>query len=385
MVEGSMKRRALGVNASARAARRRITFGAGLSWMYLALAAPLSTRAQAPASAPAHATVLVGMAECSPARYEPDALWKSLQVELAALGVEARRVNATDTTAESAAASALASVAVGCADSADGLTLRVSDAASGKELSRTLAVADVAPAARSRALALAVVALLESSWSEVVATQDNPAEHDALPASVEDAVRKRLVRKLSIPEEPEEPTFTHDRKAPEPPGTLFEVSAAMRAFPGRDTGMLGVQLGLLKHVTAPMRILFEIEGLWGRNDLSDANGKVGVVRLYWLTAGGGLSFHTDSRPDIECGPRLLVGYAIADAKATREGATAKDASGLVVSALLAASVRAELGGLTVLTGADIGYTLVGVAFLGDQSHLAGMADTTFMLRTGVSW
>lgn len=348
----------------------------------VATAAPSLAHAQAAAPA----TVIVGMAECSPPRYEPDALWKALQVELAALGVEARRVNANDAVPDAVANSALATVAIGCAEVGDGLSLRVSDAASGKELTRTLAVGDVAPAARSRALALAVVALLESSWSEVVNTPAQVAANEALPPSVESAVRKRLARKLSLPEEPEEPPgFTHDRKPPPPPSSELELSAAMRAFPGRDTGMLGAQLGLIKPLTHATRLIFNIEGLWGRNDLSDANGKVGIVNLYWLTGGGGLSFHTDSHPDIECGPRLLIGYAIANAHATREGATAKDASGLVLSALLAASIRAQLGGVSVLTGADIGYTLVGVAFLGDQAHLAGMADTTFMLRTGVAW
>jgi hypothetical protein len=294
-------------------------------------------------------------------------------------------VNVTDTLPDPTAGSALATVAVACAEVGDGLTLRVSDAASGKELTRTLAVADVAQAARSRALALAVVALLESSWSEVVSTPNEPVANEALPPSVENAVRKRLARKLSIPEEPEEPAFAHEKKPPPPPSLQFEISAALRAFPGRDTGMLGLQLGLLKPITSATRIIFQAEGLWGRNDLTDAIGKVGVVNLYWLTGGGGLSFHTDSHPDIECGPRLLIGYAIANAHATREGATAKDASGLVLSALLAATIRAELGGISVLTGADIGYTLVGVAFLGDQARLAGMADTTFMLRTGMAW
>ena len=53
----------------------------------------------------------------------------------------------------------------------------------------------------------------------------------------------------------------------------------------------------------------------------------------------------------------------------------------------ATNVEAALalpGVVAVLTGADIGYTLIGVAFLGDQTRLSGMADTTFMLRTGTS-
>jgi hypothetical protein len=377
MVEGSMNPRVL---RASRVCMIRFAF-------LLAPAAMMAAPPFALAQNAAPATVIVGMAECTPPRFESDALWKALQVELAALGVEARRVHANDAAPDAAANSALATVAIACADAGDGLSLRVSDAASGKELTRTLAVGDVAPAARSRALALAVVALLESSWSEVVSTPNQTAASEALPPWVENAVRKRLARKLSIPAEPEESPFTHDKdkKPPPPPAAEFEISAAMRAFPGRDTGTLGVQLGLLEPLTRVTRLIFNVEGLWGRDDLSDANGKIGVVNLYWLTGGAGLSFHTDSHPDIECGPRLLIGYAIANAHATREGATAKDASGGIVAALLAASIRAQLGSLSVLTGADIGYTLVGVAFLGDQARLAGMADTTFMLRTGLAW
>jgi hypothetical protein len=351
-----------------------------------ALALPALARAQA--APPVQPTVFVSMADCRPVRYDPDALWKALQVELAALSVQALRVPPGGPAPDLAGAGALASVEVECAEAADGLSLRVSDTASGKQLTRTLAVGDVAAAARSRALAIAVITLLESSWSEVVATPA-PVAGEALPPAVENAVRQRLVRKL-MPPEPQEPpelppAFIHDEQPTSGPSTLFEISAALRTFPGRGTGLLGVQLGLLTPMTSVTRLAFAAEALWGRSDLSDPNGKLGVMQLYWLTAGGGLSFHTDSHPDVECGPRVLIGYGIADAQAKRTGAHATDGSGLVLTALLAASVQAKLGAINLLTGADIGYTLVGVAFLGDQARLAGMADTTFMLRTGISW
>ena len=160
-------------------------------------------------------------------------------------------------------------MAIECAERADELTLRVSDAGSGKELTRTLAVADVAPAARPRALALAVVALLESSWSEVVAGSErerNP--RGALPASVQEAVRARLSRKLAPPEPPAPAPLPDERTPRAAPATSFEVSAALRVFPGRSTGLLGLQLGLLQPVTVAMRLAFAAEALWGRSNLS---------------------------------------------------------------------------------------------------------------------
>lgn len=109
------------------------------------------------------------------------------------------------------------------------------------------------------------------------------------------------------------------------------------------------------------------------------------MQLYWLTAGGGLSWHTGNQVELEGGPRVLVGYGGANAHATRAGASADSGSGLVVSALFEGSVRAPLAGVQIMTGADIGYTLVGVVFLGDQARLSGMADITFALRTGLAW
>ena len=71
--------------------------------------------------------------------------------------------------------------------------------------------------------------------------------------------------------------------------------------------------------------------------------------------------------------------------APRATERAPNASGLVVIALLATSIQADIGGVQLLTGADIGYALAGVVFLGDQARLSGMADTTFMLRAGLGW
>ena len=52
----------------------------------------------------------------------------------------------------------------------------------------------------------------------------------------------------------------------------------------------------------------------------------------------------------------------------------------------AAAVRAPIGrDASLLFAADIGYTIVGIVFTGDQARLSGMAGVTSALRLGVSF
>jgi hypothetical protein len=124
----------------------------------------------------------------------------------------------------------------------------------------------------------------------------------------------------------------------------------------------------------------------GRSELSDAIGPVGSMNLYWLTAGVGLGWLSRSQPELELGPRVQLGYALAAAHTTRSGVQASSKSGFVMVALLAASVRAPLTEqVQVVLGLDLGYTLKGIVFLGDQARLSGMADATFALRAGLAF
>jgi hypothetical protein len=351
-----------------------------------ALSSRVQAQAAEPSSSPPRTTVLVTEQTCTPARYEPDALWKALQVELGELGVNAQRSPATaDARASEAARSALALITIGCAAEAQSLWLRVSDAASGKELARTLDTSDVAQAAQPRALALAVVALLESSWSEIITQETRPSQSGALPASVEAIVRARLSRKLAVEEPPPIEAVVPQAEVAAVEQT-FEALVTLRAFAGRSTGLIGLQFGVLPELSDSLRLVISAEALWGRSELSDSTGaRVGVAQLYWLTGGGGLSWHTNSQVEVEAGPRVLIGYGVADPEATGEFVAARNASGVVVTALLAASLRAPLGSVLLISGFDIGYTLVGVVFLGDEAELSGMADVTFGIRNGLAW
>ena len=159
----------------------------------------------------------------------------------------------------------------------------------------------------------------------------------------------------------------------------------MRAFPALDTGLLGLQIGYAFGRDAPLRLALTAEALWGRSQLASSSGQLGRMQLYWLVAGGGLSWRSASDPEFELGPRVLAGYGLARAEAARPQVKADDAGGFVLTVLLSMSARASLGDVQLLTGADLGYTLVGVIFAGNRTPISGMADLTFGLRMGVAW
>jgi hypothetical protein len=115
-------------------------------------------------------------------------------------------------------------------------------------------------------------------------------------------------------------------------------------------------------------------------------GKIGVAHLFWFAGGAGLSFVVPGAPELELGPRVLAGYALADVTIERMGAEGKDKGRFALALLANATLRFDVSAsLQALLGADLGYAPVGVVFLGDQARLSGMADTTLALRLGAAF
>jgi hypothetical protein len=373
-----------------------------------------------PAQPPsASSRVLVREQRCEPARYDPNELWRLLDLELASLGLRVERLPTDESQAAAALADAAAVIAIECGAGSDVLALRVSDLVSGKQLTRELSVADVSAAARPRAVALSAAALLESSLSELLAAAapSRLQAERALPPAVEQRLRERLLqnvapesagpasiarRRARAPGTSADPRRVGDARAADtapaerppraadreasPAALRLDLGAQLRAFPGRSTGLLGLSAGLAPALGRALRLTFGAEALYGKSDLADAAGKIGVMNLYWLAGGLGLAWLAAGSPAFELGPRVLAGFALADADIERTGATASSESGFVLALLLAATARWSLGASAhAVLGAEIGYTPVGVVFLGDQARLSGMADTTFALRIGTGW
>lgn len=353
-----------------------------------ALAAAYAHAAQAQAPVPpANAgspALLVRTVPCEQARYDADVLVRLLTVELGALGVDVEPLAKLDEASTSGrVANAPALVTIECGAAPGALVIRLADMATRKELTRGTQIDDVPEEARPRALALAVVALVESSWSEAVGMEGGAGAE--LPPTVRARVEERLAHRLAASEEaPSTPPPVY--AATTSHGPSFDVSANLRVFPGRGTGLIGIRASALPLITPSLRLALDLEALWGTSELADSAGSIGSMDLYWLNAGTGLAWRVGGTPLLEVGPRVQLGYAYADAHVDRSGADAKNEGSLVLSTLAAAALHAgPPDGPWASIGFDLGYTPVGIVFLGDQARLSGMADTTFALRLGVAW
>src|SRR5262249_22253661 len=131
---------------------------------------------------PAPARVRLVLPACETA-FDGAELVRVLRIELGADGVREVIVGEAEGT--------LATIkldATPCSAEAREVTVAIDDAATGKNVRRALAVADVDAAARPRALGLAIAELLRASWAELE-MPDQPKT--PVPAEVLRAVRLR--------------------------------------------------------------------------------------------------------------------------------------------------------------------------------------------------
>ena len=286
------------------------------------------------------AIVLVSAQPCATAPYDSDALLRSLEVELAAIGLHAQRLPEAPEEAESAVDRGLAVLRFECGDNPLQIRLVASDLASGKESLRELQVADLTSATRGRALALAAVSLLESSLSELLDSTPR-LKRTELPEPVEAALRARLVQRLSPAAASPPAAIVAPKTVPSDrvPPLRFDLSALLRAFPGRSTGLLGLRVGVAPALGTGLRWIVDAEAAYGQSDLADAAGTIGRMHMYWFTAGLGPAWSTRGDAALELGPRVLFGYALADADIERAGATRSSDGGFVLSVVLAADAR----------------------------------------------
>ena len=351
------------------------------------LASATATSAQAP---PPAAVVALRELPCEPARYDANALYALLEVELRALGLALRRWSEGDAADPSSVANAaLALLTLRCGDAPDLVELELDDLAAKTHSARSFALSDVPHEQRARTLALALVSALEQSLGAALLQLDGAAR-GLLPPETAAALRARMVQRLRPPPATAA-TARAAAAAPvpvpaaEPEPRAVELAAMTRVFPSYSTALLGVQAGAALELAPPWTLDLDAEALLGQSELSDARGTVGTMWLYWLSAGVGLSGHSTGNPELALGPRLRVGYSLADAKRDREDASAKDDDSPLLAALLTATLRAPIGqDASLLVGMDAGYTIVGIVFVGDQTRLSGMAGITLGVRVGVA-
>ena len=117
------------------------------------------------------------------------------------------------------------------------------------------------------------------------------------------------------------------------------------------------------------------------------NGPIADVRLYWVSAGIGAIWASDTQPGLGFGPYARLGYAMAQVNLDSAFADyrARDGSSFVANIGVHALLRAALSEHTfALIACDLGYAVGGVLFLAEQRPWASLADLTMGLRLGLA-
>jgi hypothetical protein len=339
--------------------------------------------AATPTAQPGPATVTLVQDACAATKYDAQEFASLLQIELQALGI-AQLQQASRTADLDVSSTGLAVVQVHCGASADHLDVALADLATGKQLQRELVVTDLEPAARPRALSIAIALLVESAWLELATRPSQMSENSELPLSIRMALRKRLLQALEA--EPLEHAARAPKREPASEArAALAVFAAGRSFPARNTGLLGIDVAYLPKL-ARMRLVLDLEALAGNLEVSDSVGLIANMHLYWLTAGLSLLWTSSTRPELALGPFARIGYGVANASAARPGYQPNSGGGLIAALGISTQLRAPISpNLDLWAAFDLGYVPSGVVFLIDENRTAGMAEVTLGVRLGLGF
>jgi hypothetical protein len=334
------------------------------------------------------------LTQCETATYDAAELIALLRVELRGLGVTKLRVEPAPS--ESAGTGSLALIHLGCGAVPATLAIEVADMVGGNRVSRELVIDDVKPSGRARALSIAIASLLESSWS-LLAAAPSATVAGAGPAPMPDSVRAALRRRLSTSltpqpsaaDVPEELPPVLQPKRPAPPALpplALRAALTARAFPSRGAGLTGVDLSVAQRLTPLFHLAFDLETMYGRQMLRNADGPIAELDTFWLSVGGTLYYSTQTQPDFQLGPMLRAVYARVLTSTDNADFTATDRDGWLMMFGLSSAIRfAVTPAWDCYFGADIGYIPGGLTFRADTTRAISFADLALALRLGFSW
>jgi hypothetical protein len=313
------------------------------------------------------------------------AAWIALaRSELETDGVRAVEVAPDPSGAEDAIAVVRVEVSPCRADATE-VTLAIDDLVTRKSVRRSVALDDIAPDARPRALALAVAELLRASWAEL-ALPDAPVAPEAAPA-----LRRAMLVRLR-PAVSAVPTEAPARPAaPTPTATPRYAWWAMagldlRTFPGQS----GVLLGGRAVVTwspwpsLPLRLRADLGSAYGT-----AFARRGEVTLVATTAGLGVQLGGGTeRFDLSVGPRTELGWARVTGRPASDPSAAVTDDGFVWFVALACTLKVRLGSrwsaaLDIATGQTLNFLTV----VSDGERVTGIDGPMLAvtLGLGASW
>jgi hypothetical protein len=359
---------------------------------FLLFAAVVSLAARASADdgakAPPASVVEIYSRKCEKGPFDEARLLELLRVELGAIGVSDVRESGKNNPAGPLPSDLLAAVVFDvpdCSPSTDQLTIEVVDRATAKTVERRMQISDVAYDERPRALAIAVAELLQASWAELELRAKTGVGID-VPPELRAALVERLSSAVTIPVAPQLP-------APAlllPPGTTpaphresasFSATALVRAFPSRDTALLGAQAAL----AVPLRKFLTLH-VGGDAAFGDAQVSLGGVHVSMATGSAGIAFAAGTRTVLEIGPQVAVGYAWASGSPSAgSGASGSSYSHFVALACLSGTVRIPADAFTALIGMDLGAAFAQASFLVDDARAAGIGGVMFGARLGAAF
>jgi len=345
-------------------------------------------RAETPAMAITDATVSaieLHSPVCAAGPYDGARLLALLKVELGAIGISDVRDRGTGPVSAPLPSDLVAAVVLSAprCEAADEVTIQVVDRATSKIVQRTMAIADVAFDERPRALAIAVAELLQASWAELELGASAPPGVNVPPE-----IRAAVVQRLAPA--PVSPAPAPDARAPfpRPPRlayvaptasrVLLDAAALVRAFPGRDTALLGGAVSVSVPLGTPWAVHAGADAGYG--DSRVANGTVGVTAV---TGSAGIAAVAGNATTLEVGPRVHAGYVWASGSPSSRATSGSSYSHFVALAALSATLRVPASGFTALCGLDVGAVFEEASFLADNARVAGFGGVMLAARLGL--
>lgn len=309
---------------------------------------------------------------CTAGPFDGDAWLGLVRNELETDGVQRVDVSPAPAGDESALAIIRVEVSPCTADVAE-VTVSIDDLVTRKSVRRAVALDDVPPAGRARALALAVAELLRASWAEL-ALPDAPLPEVRVAPSLRRAVLARLRPAVAAPSSPP--------PAPAPLRWWAGATLDARIFPGQSGALLGGRAVVTWDPLPafPLRLRVDAGGATGTAFArrGDVELRMASAALGVLLAGGG------DRVDLAVGPRIEAGWAWVEGIPASAADVGRSADSGVAFASLTASVRVALTArLRALVDVSVGQTLSYVTVTADDDRVTGLRGPSLNLGVGV--
>jgi hypothetical protein len=345
-------------------------------------AAPLLSSSAAAFAAPAAQpqTVWLTFPECPELPFDAAKLVELLRLELEAIGVHRFEVAASDavrTTQDDGATAWIALKIPSCSSAAEEISLALSNHGTGRETERVMHVADLPGDLRSRAIAIRVVELIRTAWSDLAVPFEPATLARPMPTATPMAPVSPGARPVATPVATSARSTRGFADTAVRQSTWLEGGLAVLAFPSRATGLVGPATTLAYDYDR-LRL-----SVGGRALFGQALASGGSADLGWASGYIGVGARTTH---VVLEPRLFLGYAWATGSASGVSVHATTAGGFVLAAALSGGIRSRiLRDVDVAIDVEAGHTLVGVTYAADGNAMAGVSGVMLGATIGAAF